>query len=611
LQHLAAAARQKDVLSGLFWVLIVSYYFYYICMSRADPPSTFAETIMDDPSADAEGSFGFLGRYRLDRMIGHGAMGAVFEAFDSTLGRTLAIKTLYSEVHAHDEAEPGFDAATTDAAILKEARAAATLNHANIVTVYDAGRAESSSLMRELPYVAMELLDGSDLRKRLSQGQRFTVRETVALIGKMALALDHAHKAGILHRDIKPANIFITARSGPKLVDFGLAQLTASAKIAARANAQNMLSTQMSEQDVAGSPQYMSPEALAAVMTDRKHARKTDTAPFDERSDVYSLGVVMYEMLCGSPPYQAPTLELLHERIAAGRATPPHRVNPLVPQELSELVLQAFAPQPKKRFRSASQLARELRRWGQGDNTSDTAAASRPAELNALSRPAPLASMTMPAALPEPASRSADAVTSSPALRWVAGLGGVLLVSAALWWALKPTPRSVPAYPAAAASTAPASPVAAAPAPPNAPATQATVAPAAPSAAAPSVQAKPAPAPTTPTTDNAPVASAPAPISGTDAPSSATASGTLPAAGVAASAASAAVPITARVRLAISPWGEVEVNGKKMGASPPMSQLSLEPGNYTITVKNTDFAPRTFKLSLQNGQTVRLSHKFE
>jgi eukaryotic-like serine/threonine-protein kinase len=588
----------------------VSYYFYYICMSRVDPPSTFAETIMDDPSADAVGSFGFLGRYRLDRMIGHGAMGAVFEAFDSTLGRTLAIKTLYSEVHAQDQAEPGFDAATTDAAILKEARAAATLNHANIVTVYDAGRAKSSSLMRELPYVAMELLDGSDLRKRLSQGQRFTVRETVALIGKMALALDHAHKAGILHRDIKPANIFITARSGPKLVDFGLAQLTASAKIAARANAQNMLSTQMSEQDVAGSPQYMSPEALAAVMTDRKHARKTDIAPFDERSDVYSLGVVMYEMLCGSPPYQAPTLELLHERIAAGRATPPHRVNPLIPQELSELVLQAFAPQPKKRFRSASQLARELRRWGQGDNSGDTAA-SRPAELNALSRPAPLASMTVPAALPEPTLRSADVVSSSPALRWVAGLGGVLLVSAALWWALKPTVRSVPTYPAAAAAPAPASPEAAMPASPSAPATQTAAAPAAPSAVAPSVQAKPTPAPTTSHVDNGPVAQAPAPVSGTDAPSPATVPGALPVADVAASAASAAVPNTARVRLAISPWGEIEVNGKKMGASPPMSQLSLEPGNYTIMVKNTDFAPRTFKLNLQNGQTVRLSHKFE
>jgi eukaryotic-like serine/threonine-protein kinase len=549
-------------------------------MSRVDPPSTFAETIMDDPSAGAEGCYGFLGRYRLDRMIGHGAMGAVFEAFDSTLGRTLAIKTLYSEVHAQDASDSGFDAATTDAAILKEARAAATLNHPHIVTVYDAGRAQSSTLMRELPYVAMELLDGSDLRTRLSQGQRFTVRETVSLIGKMALALDHAHKAGILHRDIKPGNIFITARSGPKLVDFGLAQLTASAKIAARANAQSMLTTQVSEQDVAGSPQYMSPEALAAVMTDRKQARKTDLAPFDERSDVYSLGVVMYEMLCGSPPYQAPTLELLHERIASGRATPPHRVNPLVPQELSELVLQAFAPQPKKRFRSASQFARELRRWGQSDNNSD--AASRPAELHALSRPAPLSPMTMPTALPETAQRSAQALAGNPALRWVAGLGGVLLVSIALWWALKPAVRSVPAYPAAATSAT------------TSPATQAT----------------PLPTPT-PQLDPVPVATTPPSLPSKEAPTASAASNVAPVAGVAASAASAAVPSTARVRLAISPWGEVEVNGKKMGVSPPMAQLTLEPGNYTVMVRNTDFAPRSFTLSLERGQTVRLSHKFE
>ncbi len=569
-------------------------------MSRVDPPSTFAETIMDDASAQAEGGFGFLGRYRLDRMIGHGAMGAVFEAFDSTLGRTLAIKTLYSEVHASDMADPGFDATTTDAAILKEARAAATLNHPHIVTVYDAGRAKSSSLMRELPYVAMELLDGSDLRTRLSQGQRFTVRETVALIGKMALALDHAHKAGILHRDIKPANIFITARSGPKLVDFGLAQLTASAKIAARTSTHSTHSTQMSEQAVAGSPQYMSPEALAAVMTERKPTRKAADNALDERSDVYSLGVVMYEMLCGSPPYQAPTLELLHERIAAGRATPPHRVNPLIPQELSELVLQAFAPHPKKRFRSASQMARELRRWGQGSDSPPGDTASRPVELTSLSRPAPLTPMTMPAAMPEDAVKLNGTITSGLPMKWAMGLGAVLLVSVGLWWALKPAPR-VMNYPVATAPAS-ASPSAATPA---APANTAAASP----VATPAAALTSAPTAAQPSTDNvsATTASATASPSGDDNRAVASASN----AQLAASAPSAAAPSAARVRLAISPWGEVEVNGKKMGVSPPMSQLSLEPGDYTITFKNTDFAPRSFKINLQNGQSIRLSHKFE
>jgi eukaryotic-like serine/threonine-protein kinase len=551
-------------------------------MSSADPVSVFANTMMD--SQFAEASYGFLGRYRLDRMIGHGAMGAVFEAFDATLDRTLAIKTLYSPVSSNDET--AFDSATVDAAILKEARAAATLNHPNIVTVYDAGRAQSSTLGRELPYVAMELLDGADLRSRLSSGQRFSVRETVSLIGKLALALDHAHKAGILHRDIKPANIFITERSGPKLVDFGLAQLTS------RTERQPLSQAPVTPNEiVAGSPQYMSPEAITGA--------KAGTTLYNEHSDVYSLGVVFYELLCGQLPYHGASMQQLQENILEGKAQSPVEVNPALPKELSSLVMKAIAKSQSQRFRSAAQMARELRRWGQGEG----ADAMQGAELPA-SRPADL--LPMGGVAHHGAAHGSAMRQGSKRTLMLASLAAVLVIGGgALWWALG---ASSSEEKVAAASSKPSG---MGPGTSNAPATP--VAPAVVSTAP--VAAAPTPSPAT----SPVIAPVPAPVSvaqqasDIDKPSVVmpqTATPALVAAAPAAKPASAAAT-TGRVRLAIQPWGEIEVNGKKMGVSPPLGQFNLEPGRHTVTVRNADFSPRSFTIDVETGKTVRVAHTFQ
>lgn len=517
-------------------------------MPASSEHSVFADTTMDSHAGEADvGSYGFLGRYRLDRMIGHGAMGAVFEAFDSTLGRTIAIKTLYTQP---DQTNNGFDTATVDAAILQEARTAATLNHPHIVTVYDAGRAPSTMLKRELPYVAMELLQGSDLRHRMNAIPGLSQREAVSLVGKLALALDHAHKGGVLHRDIKPANVFITKNGSPKILDFGLAKFTARAVQKSDANANDV---------VAGSPQYMSPEMVHSIT----HSDQV----VDARSDVYSLGVVLYELLCGKKPFTAPTLELLQERIAHSQAEPPHLVNPAIPRDLSRIMLRALAKKPEDRYRSAGQLARELRRWGAGVEGTDAAHGStQPNGAAGLSMPAPLANAT-----------SGSAAWRGKRLAWPwMALAGVLTLGVAAWFMLTQpykTPTSVLVAPAAAKTKAAgdATPVlAAAPTP-----TTADTAPAPPANIA--VLATPP--------DVAPDAAivSPQPVQ----------------------------PAQGRVRIAVTPWGTVEVDGKNMGASPPLTALTLAPGDHTIVLRNSDFPARTFRLKVEAGKTERIAHRFE
>lgn len=548
--------------------------------------STFAETKMDSRSTESEvGSYGFLGRYRLDRMIGHGAMGAVFEAFDTTLGRTVAIKTLYTQP---DQTNGGFDTAVVDAAILQEARTAATLNHPHIVTVYDAGRAPSTMLKRELPYVAMELLQGIDLRQRIAQRPSLGQREAVALVGKVALALDHAHKGGVLHRDIKPANVFLTKNGAPKILDFGLARFTSHA---AQANSDT------ASEVIAGSPQYMSPEMVLSI--------KDANQAVDVRSDVYSLGVILYEMLCGKQPFTAPTLEQLQERIARTPAEAPHLVNSAIPRDLSRIMLQALAKKPADRYRSAGQLARELRRWGAGVAEGETLAEAHPhpapepvlvsspgrsaiAEPLAVSQPS-YPSTTLPPAASGPRSGTGSSAGAS-SLLWIAGGGaGLAALAVAVWlWHSSPPAVQLPVASTAAASK-----------PPPRTATDAERLPQTSTASAPASESSG-------NAGNNPAgAGAPLPTSGAQ-------TAPQPEADKGADG-SAAVPAatSGRLHITAAPWGEVEVDGKKMGVSPPLSVLTMEPGEHSVTLRNADYAARTFRVKVQAGKTERVAHKFE
>jgi eukaryotic-like serine/threonine-protein kinase len=557
-------------------------------MSSPHEQSTFADTTMDSQSGESEvGSYGFLGRYRLDRMIGHGAMGAVFEAFDSTLGRTIAIKTLYTQ---SDQTNAGFDAETVDAAILQEARTAATLNHPHIVTVYDAGRAPSTMLKRELPYVAMELLHGIDLRQRIAQRPSLGQRDAVALVGKLALALDHAHKGGVLHRDIKPANVFITKTGAPKILDFGLAKFTSRA-----AHSANVASSDV----IAGSPQYMSPEMVLSIQDPKQEV--------DVRSDVYSLGVILYELLCGKQPFTAPTLELLQERITHTPAEAPHLVNPGIPRDLSRIMLQALAKKPADRYRSAGQLARELRRWGagalDGEAPADATHHSVPAALferhgtrSHNSEPASSARSGSPS-IPMPVGSTALGNKSKSKLWLAATAVGLAALGFTFWlWLADSPPGTGPGQTAAAAKTPAPSPVP-------------TPAGGAGSVGTPAVVANAAVRPSLAQTPQSVTTSVP----GTDVFASLRSVAATEPATVAASSpqATATTATMGRIRIVATPWGEVEVDGKKMGVSPPLTILSLEPGEHTVVLRNSDYAARTFKVKVELDKTERVAHKFE
>ena len=518
--------------------------------------------------ADASGSYGLLGRYRLDRMVGQGAMGAVFEALDTTLERTVAIKTLHSAEAIDLGAQ---DDTINKAAILQEARAAATLNHPFIVTVYDAGTAMSSSLKRELPFVAMELLHGVDLRAHMAS-VRMGVREAVTLASKVALALDHAHQAGVTHRDIKPGNIFLTESGIPKILDFGLAKLTEQRSSQLAAPTHNAVEESIQEQWLAGSPHYMSPEQIAAVLpknlAGNAKPSSAQTNKIDARSDVYALGVVLYEMLTTQVPLSAPTLELLYERIAHTMPTPVHEVNPSISPELSNIVMRALAKNPDARYRSAGHFAQKLRRW--------SAQEAEQAPGTARSASHKLQSKTHA----HPDSASAQTARSRTGVR----IAGAAFLAVALgWWAwntVTQPPARKPAQETVAAST---------------PALTNATSPALPAASA--ATSAPTSVPTS--------APSPAPILIASAPS--------PGIVTTPTTTSTAAPAAARghIRLAITPWGSVEVDGKTMGVSPPLTTLSLSPGEHTIVVRNADFAPRSFRVTLQADKTQRITHRFD
>jgi eukaryotic-like serine/threonine-protein kinase len=556
--------------------------------------SGFLHTVFDaqsDDRASESGQYGFLGRYRIDRVIGSGAMGAVFEAFDATLGRTLAIKTLHTETGTAQDA--GFDAATVNHAILQEARTAAKLNHPHIVTVYDAGHAHSSLLGRELPFVAMELLHGKDLRSHLQAGHPYGVREAVALIGKLALALDHAHKAGVLHRDIKPANIFITAAGAPKLLDFGLAQFT---RVKKSINDTTMAGLEAPKGLVLGSPQYMSPEVVRSV--------NDASVVIDLKSDIYSLGIVLYELLAGRAPFIAPSFDLLQERIALIPPEPLDKLNPSVPRELSLIVLKALAKRPSDRYRSAAQFARELRRWGQADEHDADAGdlASSPVPLMTAGSAAGFTGAEAQhhaAASPQPRQRSLK-------LPLIATAAVVLIAGAGLWWmgSNSRSPASAEQAVAVKDSVSPNEQImtASSAAPAKASRPDTGTAPAAAPAAAPVA------APATAAADVTPPATQP--TSAQPAIASAAAAATESTTNAATDTGTIAAPAEGRLRINVSPWAEVEVGGKKMGVSPPLSSLALPAGEHTVVLRNSDFPSRSVKVRIEGGKTASVSHQF-
>jgi len=262
-----------------------------------------------------------IGRYKILGELGRGAMGIVYKAEDPSLDRIVALKTirLGDEVEGRKEYERRF---------LLEAKAAGKLTHPNIVTIFDFGEEE------DLAYMAMELLEGSDLRTRMRQGV-IPPMEALEIGLQVADGLGFAHEFGVVHRDIKPGNIMLLERGAVKIMDFGIARMR---------HADHKTSTGM----VLGTPRYMSPEQIGGQ-------------PVDQRSDVFSLGTVLYEMLTRSQLFAGDDVTQIAHNVANAEAMPPSRSNPVIPQIVDFIVARALKKDPAVRYQDAYEMAADLR----------------------------------------------------------------------------------------------------------------------------------------------------------------------------------------------------------------------------------------------------------
>ena len=263
-----------------------------------------------------------IGRYEVLAVLGRGAMGVVYKAADPVLNRIVAIKTinLSLDPDLRDEYEARFQ---------QEAKAAGSLSHPAIVTIYDLGKTG------DLAYIAMEFLDGQELHDLIGAAPRLPVKQSLSIAAQVAGGLGYAHQHGIVHRDIKPANIMVLKNGVAKITDFGIARMRVSE-----------VKTQTGMR--LGSPKYMSPEQVLGQRV-------------DHRTDIFSLGVMLYEMLTGKTPFGGNSLEALMHQTVNTVPLPPSRINPDVPEMLDLILAKMLEKRPDNRYQSAADLASDLR----------------------------------------------------------------------------------------------------------------------------------------------------------------------------------------------------------------------------------------------------------
>ena len=263
-----------------------------------------------------------LGRYEVLGELGQGAMGIVYKARDPLIDRVVAIKTINLGL-ALDEKEE------YEGRFYQEAKAAGRLNHPNIVTIYDVGKSG------DVAYIAMEFLQGRELRDIMNDGGLLPVDQVLDIVAQVAQGLAYAHEHGIVHRDVKPSNIMVVRDGHAKITDFGIARMASSA-----------VRTQTGM--VLGSPKYMSPEQVMGK-------------EIDQRSDIFSLGVMLYEMLTGQAPFNGENVNAIMYQTLNAVPAPPNTLNPAVPEMINFILAKALAKKVEDRYQNAKDFAVDLR----------------------------------------------------------------------------------------------------------------------------------------------------------------------------------------------------------------------------------------------------------
>ncbi len=324
-----------------------------------------------------------LGRYEIVAELGKGTMGVIYKATDPLLNRVVAIKTINMSLDHNEMAE-------YEARFYQEAKAAGGLNHPNIVTIYDIGKSGN------VAYMAMELLEGEELRALMTPGKPQPVARAVDVAAQVAEGLGYAHRLEVVHRDIKPANIMIVRDGLAKIADFGIARMR-SAEVQTQTGV------------LLGSPRYMSPEQVLG-----KRA--------EPRSDIFSLGVILYEMLTGNPPFTGNDINSMMFQTLNLIPPAPSSLNPEVPEMLDFIVAKALSKKPEERYQDARQLAADLR------DCKGRIKAGVPQSSSAMTRQNPVIDPDPASQLmtrPFPGSRHNDAKSDTIELAPAAGLSRV------------------------------------------------------------------------------------------------------------------------------------------------------------------------------------------
>lgn len=511
-----------------------------------------------------------LGRYEIISELGRGAMGVVYKAIDPLIDRVVAIKTVSLNLTQSELAD-------FEERFYREAKSAGRLNHPNIVTIHDIGKTE------HMAYMAMEFLEGQQLGNLMVANIALSINKIARIAAQVADGLAYAHKNGVVHRDIKPANIMLNENGVVKITDFGIARVPTGSRTQAGI--------------VLGSPKYMAPEQVVGDEV-------------DGRSDIFSLGVVLYEMLTGKAPFDGDNISTIMYRILNETPPPPSSLNAKVSRGLDKVVLKALAKRPEDRYQDAKELAQRLRTWIKFD--------AHPGHSDNKSAVAKPSSAPDAAELPTILVNDHDALgkdtVQTPALQLrkkderrllAAGflIGTAIVIGMSLIWAslffgapepVSPVVKSFPAkdYPP------PNNPLESPP-----PQIASAVNQALPEALeAPSPTAAKPPDKKTLIPEKKPEKT---PVKENKVIASVTPTEEVVAKRIEKSAAPESI-----LTFAISPWGEVSVDGKKYGVSPPLKELKLPPGKHRIEITNSASSPYVEQLELYPDSSKKIKHSF-